>query len=327
MFEFILLFLLILPQNTSYKLNPDWLKWKGCISHHEALQLLHLKDMHQTHLPQNVLASVDLGLSKQLIQIDREGISMGTPKGDLLATWDELNDIAEKKSGCYSLYDDGSQPTKVNTISPNTNIPASLCPPLSESGAPTMVLGGFTMHRIAGDAMNPMIDTTNKISSVGINEKNRVLDTCMGLGYTAIAAGKLVKSDGQVITIEYDEASLEIAAHNPWSKGLFDGSLPITVEHGDSCKIIRRFDDGYFNVVIHDPPAKALCRTELYSAEFYSELHRILRKPSGKLFHYIGNPSSKESGRLYRGIIDRLIEVGFRNVKKDARAFGVTASV
>ena len=34
---------------------------------------------------------------------------------------------------------------------------------------------------------------------------------------------------GQVTTIEYDDASLEMCAHNPWSQSLFDNSLPIEV--------------------------------------------------------------------------------------------------
>lgn len=154
---------------------------------------------------------------------------MSSPE-TLLATWDELKDIANKGQGCYSLYDDGSKPWHISTISKSTGIPASLCPPLVGAGAPTMVLGGFTMHRIAGDNMNPMIDTAAKLSCLKFFAGASVLDTCMGLGYTAIGAGNKVKgSGGRVTTIEYDEASVEMAAHNPWSQQLFDGSLDITV--------------------------------------------------------------------------------------------------
>jgi predicted methyltransferase len=96
------------------------------------------------------------------------------------------------------------------------------------------VLGGFTMHRISGDSINPTVDTAAKIASVKINRGNKVLDTCLGLGYTAIAAARLVGTDGDgaVTTIEYDKASLEVASYNPWSQGLFDGSLPITILEG-----------------------------------------------------------------------------------------------
>ena len=92
---------------------------------------------------------------------------------------------------------------------------------------------------------------------------------------------------GHVTTIEYDEASLEMCAHNPWSQGLFDGTLPITVLQGDSCEIIKTFPNKHFNYIIHDPPARALCRTDLYSTEFYMQLRRVLTS-SGTLYHYIG---------------------------------------
>jgi hypothetical protein len=45
--------------------------------------------------------------------------------------------------------------------------------------------------------------------------------------------------------------------------------------------------------------------------------NRILLR--GQLFHYIGNPDSKESGRLYRGIARRL-QVGVGVVELHRRA-------
>jgi len=32
-----------------------------------------------------------------------------------------------------------------------------------------------------------------------------------------------------VTTIEYDEASIEMCSYNPWSKQLFDNSLPLDI--------------------------------------------------------------------------------------------------
>jgi predicted methyltransferase len=63
---------------------------------------------------------------------------------------------------------------------------------------------------------------------------------------------------------------------------------------------------------------------ELYSASFYRQLLRILR-PSGRLYHYIGNPSSKSGRGVTRGVIRRLYEAGFRRIKPYPRAFGVVA--
>jgi predicted methyltransferase len=143
-----------------------------------------------------------------------------------------------------------------------------------------MVLGGFTMHRIAGEAMNPQKDTENKLTAIKLFKGAKVLDTCMGLGYTAMAAAEKVAGAseakegvfGSVTTIEYDAASIEMCAHNPWSQSLFDESLPITVMQGDSCELIKSFPDNSFNAIIHDPPARALCRKDLYGLEFYKEL-------------------------------------------------------
>jgi hypothetical protein len=75
---------------------------------------------------------------------------------------------------------------------------------------------------------------------------------------------------------------------------------------------------------VHDPPARALSRTDVYGLDLYSELRRVLTN-DGTLFHYIGNPDSKESGRLYRGIAARLQEAGFVDVKKAVRVFGLVA--
>ena len=68
-----------------------------------------------------------------------------------------------------------------------------------------------------------------------------------------------------------------------------------------------------------------MTRTDVYGLQFYSELRRVLTK-DGMLFHYIGSPDSKESGRLYKGIMNRLQEAGFVNIKKASQAYGLVAS-
>lgn len=58
-------------------------------------------------------------------------------------------------------------------------------------------------------------------------------------------------------------------------------------------QIVKGFEDGEFAAIIHDPPARALCKTtDMYGAAFYKDLARVL-KPGGTLFHYIGNPESR----------------------------------
>ncbi len=301
----------------------DWTNWLGCISHHEAKEILSYQSKISTN--PSITASIDLGFSKKTIYLSKGGIAL-EPNGSLLADWKDLKDIASKASGCYALYTDGTAPYKITTFSEKSNYAASLCPPLKKSGAPTLLLGGFTMHRISGDDMDPVKDTANKISAIRFRPSDKVLDTCMGLGYTAIAAAKAVGESGSVQTVEFDPASLEMACYNPWSKGLFDRSLPITVKEGDISKLIQEIPDSSFDVVIHDPPTQSMCKSDLYGLKFYQSLFRILNKSHGRLFHYIGNPSSKGSGRLFPGVQERLIQAGFQNVQIYEPAFGIRAT-
>ncbi len=46
---------------------------------------------------------------------------------------------------------------------------------------------------------------------------------------------------------------------------------------------------------------------------------------SGTLFHYVGDPSSKASGRLFKGVIERLRDAGFEQVQTIQQAYGVVA--
>jgi predicted methyltransferase len=312
----------------------------GVISQYEARRLLDVLEAGQvnrgavTTSPKvniiKALESIDLGKRKRELVLDPEqGVCIANSDGslNLLATWDEIEAVVSKKTnGCWALYDDGSKPWYISATSSKTNIPVSLVPPLETSGAPTMVLGGFTMHRIKGENVDPTTDTEQKIKAVSIYDGTRVLDTCCGLGYTAILAAK---KGGMVTTVEYDPVSLDMCSYNPWSEELFgQGSPlrhPIRIVEGDACEFVESQPAGSFDVVVHDPPARSLCRTDLYSLSFYKQLHRVLKR-NGELFHYIGNPSSKESGSLYRGIASRLAEAGFQNIKKSERAFGLVAT-
>jgi predicted methyltransferase len=62
----------------------------------------------------------------------------------------------------------------------------------------------------------------------------------------------------------------------------------------------------------------------LYSIEFYTQLRRLL-KYCGAIYHYIGDPNSKESGGQYGSVAERLRRAGFSKVEKVPQAFGVVA--
>ena len=179
-----------------------------------------------------------------------------------------------------------------------------------------MLISGIPMHRIKGT--NPHQDTLSKIKAVA-PLKGDVLDTTTGLGYTAIEAAKTAR---HVITIEIDPTAQEIARLNPWSKDLFDNPK-ITQVIGDAFDEIETFDDESFSAIIHDPPMFSLAG-DLYSLRFYQQTFRVL-KPSGRIFHYIGDPESKSGARVTAGVIRRLQEAGYNRINRTPRAFGVVA--
>lgn len=275
------------------------------LSHYQASPILVAKD----HQLEEVTTSLDLGLSEVTLPLTAAGLQL--PNG-LTLTWAQLEAITADENGCYQLID--GQIEKVNLFSEELQRAYSLFPTLS---APTMLVSGITMHRIVD--CDPHQDTLNKIKAAG-KIYGDVLDTTMGLGYTAIQAAQTAAS---VTTIELDPTVVEICRANPWSHQLFTNDK-ITRKIGHAWDVIEdEFEDGRFSVILHDPPMFNMAG-ELYSQEFYAELHRIL-KPKGRLFHYIGNPDSKSGATVTRGTIKRLHDAGFRKVSPRPRAFGVLA--
>lgn len=92
---------------------------------------------------------------------------------------------------------------------------------------------------------------------------------------------------------------------------------------GDATELLPQLPSDYFGLVMHDPPANSMSG-ELYSAQFYAELHRVL-KDGGSLYHYVGDPASKASGKLFKGILERMRSVGFTEVKTVSAAYGIVA--
>ena len=183
---------------------------------------------------------------------------------------------------------------------------------------PTIEINGIRMHRTKD--VNPLQDTRNKVNAVKPKEGETVLDTCMGLGYTAIESAR---RGAYVITVEKDPHVLELARINPWSRELFTGGR-VQVIQGDAFEVVKRFNDESFDVVIHDPPRFSLAG-HLYSEEFYRELYRVL-KPGGRLFHYVGNPGKKYRRKdLQRGVMERLRKASFVGVRRVEEALGVVA--
>lgn len=274
------------------------------LSYIQVEPLLKAKQQGQT----SVEISPDLGLTTVTVALTPKGAEL--PNGEHL-DWQSIEKINKSDVNCFVVEDGIIRPIQV--FSEYTNRVCSLMP---TRGAPSMLIAGFVMHRIKD--IDPMQDTRRKIAAIS-PIVGRVLDTATGLGYTAIEASKTA---GEVITIELDPGVQEIAHLNPWSQALFHNSK-IKQVMGDAFEVIQTFEDESFSRIIHDPPTFSLAG-ELYSGAFYQQLFRVLKR-GGRLFHYIGDPRSKASGGVTKGVLRRLQEAGFARIVRKPEAYGVVA--
>ena len=252
--------------------------------------------------------SPDLGLTTVTVTLTPEGVIF---PDSIHLSWQHIEKISKAQVNCFLVEDNAIK--SIQVFSEATNRMCSLMP---TKGAPSMLIAGFVMHRIKD--IEPMQDTLRKIAAIP-PITGRVLDTATGLGYTAIEAAKTA---GEVVTIELDPGAQEIARLNPWSRGLFTGAN-IHQIMGDAYEVVPTFEDESFTRIIHDPPTFSLAG-DLYSGAFYQQLYRILKR-GGRLFHYIGDPNSKASGGVTKGVLRRLSEAGFMRLVRKPEAYGVVA--
>ncbi|PZS03444.1 MAG: spermine synthase [Candidatus Chloroheliales bacterium] len=274
------------------------------LSHYQVAPILEARRKGQP----TVTTSLDLGRSSVELSLMPGGLLL--PDGHEV-DWATLEKIKRDENKCFTIEDGNIAPIIVH--SPTTNWVRTLYP---TAAAPTTLVAGFLMHRIKD--IDPLQDTRRKIAALAPISGN-VLDTATGLGYTAIEAGRTAS---HVTTIELDPGALEIARLNPWSQELFDNPK-ISQIIGDTAEVIQQFAAGHFDRILHDPPTLSL-GGELYSAAFYAQLYRVLRR-GGRLFHYIGDLSSNYGSRTVKGVTRRLQEVGFSRVTRKDEAFGLVA--
>jgi hypothetical protein len=250
--------------------------------------------------------SLDLNRTQVELAVGADGVVL--PDGTLVA-WSAIEAVAKKDDNCFAL--ESGTPVAIHRFSARYNRNYTL---RATTAAPTMLISGIPMHRIK--AVTPDIDTARKLEACG-RLRGRVLDTATGLGYTAIGAAKL---GAFVTTIELDPAVIEIARANPWSRDLFDNP---NIQHmiGSSFDIVRDLKDDTFDTVLHDPPTFSLAG-ELYSLEFYTQVHRVLRR-GGIFFHYIGDLESRSGQSVGKGAARRMLEAGFTKVAKHKEAFAL----
>jgi predicted methyltransferase len=274
------------------------------LSHKHVRPLLHARQEGLS----TATTSLDLGLTEAQILLEPKRVVF--PDGQWLP-WEHIHQVEETESVCFVVRDSAME--KIQRFSEALSRFYSLMP---TDQAPTLMISGIPMHRIKGTT--PYQDTLAKLRTIA-PVSGQVLDTCTGLGYTAIEAAKTAEC---VITIELDATVLEVARLNPWSHELFENPR-IQQIVGDAFEEIEAFEDEAFSRIIHDPPTLSLAG-ELYSAVFYEQLHRVLRH-RGRLFHYIGDLESRSGRNVARGVVRRLQEAGFSRVVRRPAAFGVVA--
>jgi uncharacterized protein len=193
------------------------------------------------------------------------------------------------------------------------------------NGVPVLEVDGLRMQLVR-DFKTPLDYANEVVRGLGIHKVRggaHVLDTCMGLGYTAIAAAKnpAVKV---VVTCEVSPAVVSLAKWNPFSDALWEKDTKIVPLEGSIAELITKFDDGMFSFVIHDPP-RVSHAPELYSLEFYKELFRVCARGS-RIFHYVGSVGKGKGRRIDKEVAARLMAAGFRNMRYSARLQGIFAS-
>ncbi len=253
----------------------------------------------------SAVISTDLGLSEMDVTLADSGVVF--PDRQELA-WDAVEEIARTETTCSKVFDGRSE--RIQIYSSQFDRFYSLYP---TRRAPTMMAAGFPMHRIKD--VDPNRDTLLKIKTIA-PVFGAALDTCTGLGYTAIEMARTA----EVTTIELDPAVQEICRLNPWSQELFE-SPRIERHIGSAFDLIQEMPTDSFARIIHDPPTLKLAG-ELYSGEMYRQLFRVLKR-GGRLFHYIGNLSSAHGRSVYKGVSRRLQEAGFEAVIRRPEAFGL----
>ncbi|HNV01460.1 MAG TPA: methyltransferase [archaeon] len=258
---------------------------------------------------ERVELSLNLGKNKQVVDIVNGYVipKQGESKKFLLEKLQRL-----KENTVYTV--DNGKVLAVELFSNESNLYYKLRP---TKDWPTLMLSSVPMHRFI--TSTPKLDTESKINSIR-PIKGKVLDTCCGLGYTAISLAK--NGATSVTCFEKDSFVLDICKYNPYSEELFTNEK-ITLINESIFEGIKKLEDESFDRIIHDPPTISFAK-ELYSIEFYLELHRILKK-DGKLYHYAPSPGKTKGIEFWKTIVKLLKNAGFRDVDYFKNSSGIVA--
>jgi len=252
-----------------------------------------------------IVLSLDLGRSSEKVSVN-EGFAL------IREQKISLEQLKGLKDNFYYAVED-STIKKIAFFADDTNLYYKLLP---AEDRPTFTISSTPMHRHV--RITPKEDTVLKIKEIQ-PVKGKVLDTCMGLGYTAIMASKDAE---YVITFERDKNVLFLAKYNPYSQELFQ-STKIEIRQESVFEGIRKFQNQYFDRVVHDPPTFTRS-PELYSDEFYAELFRVMKR-NAIMYHYCPLPGKMSGKQFQNTITKKLKEAGFVNVEYHEKSSGIRA--
>ncbi len=224
----------------------------------------------------------------------------------------QLEKIAQDSDTVYFIEDGDAFKAAISTTQFYKLMPSGT------GTAPALVISGVAMHRVKD--MDPRKDAAMK-AKLCAKPGDDMLEICTGLGYSTIEC--LNRGVRSITTIEKDSDVIQLAGINPWSSELFSDSR-VNLVQGDAVEIISDFEDGSFHSILHDPPTFTM-GADLYTRDFYAQFYRVLKR-KGVLFHYVGSPGLKYRKRdVQKGVMQRLREVGFRQVERKKEALGIFA--
>lgn len=187
---------------------------------------------------------------------------------------------------------------------------------IKSKNAIILEIDGLRMNLLK-DFEEPKEYANEIVKNLKINNNSVVLDTCMGLGYTCIAAAGNAK---YVITCEISNAVHELAKWNPFSA--LSDQKNIEILNADIFEKIKEFENNSFDAIIHDPPRFSKAG-EVYSLEFYKQLYRVAKKRAS-IFHYVGSVGKNIKGRkIEREVAKRLREAGFKDISYSRKMQGL----
>ncbi len=265
-------------------------------------------DTAKSLLRGKTVISTDLGITENRVKQTKKGIEFLS--GEFIDR-DDLQKIAKRENSIYFITMEGIFQVAILGKHFYKLVPTS--------GAPTLEIDGIRMHKTKDTT--PDLDAQNKIKTLELNQ-GILLDTCMGLGYTTIAAIKY--GVGIAVSVELEPSVIRIAEVNPWSRDLFTGKR-VHKLIGDIFTVVDAIPDEFFDYIVHDPPRHGHAG-HLYGEAFYRKLYRVIRV-GGRLFHYTGEPRSRYRGvNVRKGISRRLKNAGFKKVKFHRQVMGFTCS-